>query len=176
MIGGDARVRDLQVRVVESPTVSEVLLDCEYPAYMNRSPRTLPVTGSMQIPLGTKITVRARANKDLVRAQIDYPLDDNTLHTETISLPGADGDARSFRFELPSFGNEKTLAFTLFDTDGIHNRKPFWWPYRPSVMSRRSCRCSCADRYGHHTASSLADGRQNPRRLRRSHGAVSAHD
>ncbi|HEY1603254.1 MAG TPA: hypothetical protein VGG64_26860 [Pirellulales bacterium] len=125
VFGGDARVRDLRIRVVDSPTVDETTLLCEYPAYMNRSPHEIPVTGSMQIPLGTRITVRARANKDLIRAQIDYPIDDKTLHTETVLLPSAGDDLRTIRFTMPELAGDATLAFTLFDTDGIHNRKPF---------------------------------------------------
>jgi len=92
---------------------------------MNRSPRELPVTGSMQVPLGTRVTVRASANKDLVRAQLDYPIDDKTPHTETFMLPGPGGSLRDFQFTLPTLSADTTLAFTLFDTDGIHNRKPF---------------------------------------------------
>ena len=69
--GGDARVRDLQIQVVDSPTISEATLVCEYPAYMNRSPREVRVTGAMQVPLGTKVTLRAKANKDLLRAEIE---------------------------------------------------------------------------------------------------------
>jgi len=79
----------------------------------------------MQVPLGCKVTVKAKVNKDLVRAQIDYPLDEATFHTENILLPGKDGDLRNFQFTLQNFDNDKTLAFTLHDTDGIHNRKPF---------------------------------------------------
>ena len=125
VLGGDARVRGLQLRVVESPTVSETTLACEYPQYMNRSPRELPVTGSMQVPLGTRVTVRARANKDLVRVTIDHPVGENAQATETVTLPGPAGDLRTFQFTLPSLSADATLAFTLYDTDGIRNRKPF---------------------------------------------------
>ena len=42
VIGGDARIRDLRVRVVDSPTVSETTLFCEYPAYINRARASWP--------------------------------------------------------------------------------------------------------------------------------------
>ncbi|MBI2825667.1 MAG: hypothetical protein HYX69_13365 [Planctomycetia bacterium] len=125
VLGGDDRVRGLRVRVVESPTVSEAWLVCEYPRYMHRAPRELPVTGSMQIPLGAKVKVRARANKDLERARIDYAVEREGFQTATVPLPGPDGDLRTFEFAVPEFDSDKTLSFTLFDTDGIHNRKPF---------------------------------------------------
>ncbi|MES1213245.1 MAG: hypothetical protein ABUL64_01540 [Singulisphaera sp.] len=125
VVGGDARLRGLAIRVVDSPTVSAATLHCEYPAYMNRSASAQRVTGAMQIPLGTKITLRAQSNKDLVRAQLEYPLDDKTSHSETVLLPGVGGDLRTFEFSLPELTADTTLSITLFDTDGIHNRKPF---------------------------------------------------
>ncbi len=123
--GGDARVDNLKIRVVDSPTISEAVLICEYPAYMNRGPREVLVTSSVQVPVGTTITVRAKANKDLVRAQIDYPREDGSLQSEIVALPSAGDDLRTIDFRLPTFMADATLAFTLYDTDGIHNRKPF---------------------------------------------------
>ncbi|HVU86937.1 MAG TPA: hypothetical protein VHD36_06430 [Pirellulales bacterium] len=123
--GGDARVRDLAIHVVDSPTIAEATLVCEYPGYMNRSPRELRVTGAMQVPLGTKVTVRARASKDLRRAEISYPIDASTNHTESIDLPQQGNDLRTIQFQLPDLAADTTLNFTLFDTDGIHNRRPF---------------------------------------------------
>ena len=125
VIGGDYRIRDLHIRVVESPTLVETALYCEYPKYMNRGPRELPVTGTMQIPLGTRITVRAKANKELLRAQIDYPTEGDKFATQVIDPVGVDGDPHRFEFALHALNSDKTLSFTLFDTDGIHNRKPF---------------------------------------------------
>jgi hypothetical protein len=125
VLGGDDRKRNLRLRVVDSPTISEAVLQVEYPPYMKRTPREFPVTGTMQVPLGSRVTVKAKANKDLVRAQIDYPLDQTSFTTVDIPLPAENGDLRSFQFTLQNFDNDKTLSFTLHDTDGIHNRKPF---------------------------------------------------
>ncbi len=122
--GGDASVRDLQIRVVDSPTISEATLWCEYPAYMNRAPRELPVTGSMQVPLGTRVTFRGQASKDLVRARLEYPVDDKTTTSATVDLPGPGDSLRNFEFALPELAADMTLAFTLEDTDGIQNRVP----------------------------------------------------
>ncbi|HEY4310462.1 MAG TPA: hypothetical protein VGN12_13500 [Pirellulales bacterium] len=123
--GGDAHLRNLQIQVVDSPTVNETTLFCEYPAYMKRSPRELRVTGSMQVPLGTKIAVRGRANKDLVNARLDYSQDGTNVVSKTVSLPMTGGDLRTFAFPLPELTGDTTLSFTLLDTDGIQNRTPF---------------------------------------------------
>ncbi|MFH1265778.1 MAG: hypothetical protein ABIK89_08615 [Planctomycetota bacterium] len=71
VVGGDAAVRDLRIEVVDSPTIVEMVLDCRFPDYMERPSSPLSVTGVMQLPVGTAITVRASANKDLVKVEVD---------------------------------------------------------------------------------------------------------
>jgi hypothetical protein len=116
--GGDARLRDLHIRVVESPNIS-LTLDCEYPSYMKRAPAEVPVTGVMPLPIGTRITVRAHATKDLRQAQIDY-LADESPQTRKIQLDGG----RDFDFTIDRLMNDQTLSFTLLDADGVGNRGP----------------------------------------------------
>lgn len=70
-MGRDVSVRDLRIEVVESPTIDEATLRCEFPEYTKRPPRTLPVTGVMRVPEGTNVTVHAKGNKDLVHVQVD---------------------------------------------------------------------------------------------------------
>ncbi|MGO8691694.1 MAG: hypothetical protein ACLQLG_18900, partial [Thermoguttaceae bacterium] len=70
VVGGDDAVRDLHIEVVNSPTLTEMTLDRHYPAYMELSDAPIPVTGVMQIPMGTQLTLHARANKELVQVQI----------------------------------------------------------------------------------------------------------
>lgn len=118
VVGGDARLRDLRIRVVESPNIS-LSLDCEYPAYMKRAPAEVPVTGVMPLPVGTKISVQAHATKDLRQAQVDY-LADDTPRTRKIELDGS----RDFDFSIERLMADQTLSFTLVDTDGVRNRGP----------------------------------------------------
>ncbi|HWB12587.1 MAG TPA: hypothetical protein VG826_25400 [Pirellulales bacterium] len=118
VVGGDARLRGLRIRVVESPSIS-LSLSCEYPAYMKRAAAEIPVTGVMPLPVGTRVTVRARATKDLRQAQIDY-LSDGSPQTRKISLDGA----REFDFTVDHLLADQTLSFSLVDTDGVGNRAP----------------------------------------------------
>ncbi|MFH1920931.1 MAG: hypothetical protein ABIP48_13765 [Planctomycetota bacterium] len=147
VVGGDAAVRDLRIEVVDSPTIVEMVLDCRFPDYMERSSSPLSVTGVMQLPVGTAITVRASANKDLVKVEVDdgrgarvkgqearderrqgtlaphpSPLTSHlshlTPHLSTLT------PRRSFSCTLPDFTEDTTLLFTLFDTDGIKSREP----------------------------------------------------
>ena len=76
--GGDDRLGPLHLDVVDSPTVGQMMLHCEYPAYMNREPRDLPVAGAVSLPRGTRVTVMAETNKDIVQAQIDDLSDEQT--------------------------------------------------------------------------------------------------
>jgi len=104
--------------VVDSPTIVEMVLDCRFPPYMDRPQRTLPVTGVMQLPVGTDVTVRATTNKELVKVEIDDG-EESYAGVET-----RETDLRSFAYTLPDFAEDKTLLFTLFDTDGIKSRRP----------------------------------------------------
>ena len=65
--GGDDRVRGRWIQVVDSPTISQMTLDCELPAYIGRKEPPLPVSGVMQIPAGSRVTVRAAVSRLPVR-------------------------------------------------------------------------------------------------------------
>ena len=119
VLGGDARLRGLSIRVVDSPSIG-MTLHCEYPAYMRRSPADLPGSGLVALPIGTRVTIRAEATKDLVAAQVDYLAD----KTHAVSQPLKLLDRRRFDFTLECLDADKLLSFTLEDADGIKNRTP----------------------------------------------------
>jgi hypothetical protein len=132
IVGGDDRLRGLHVDVVESPAITGMTLYVEYPDYMVRpdlglyTPRELPVTEFMQLPLGSRVTVRAETNKELVEVTVDYREDDKTQVTRTVEVsPKPAGPARRrFEFTLDHLNDDKTLLFTLLDSDGLRNREP----------------------------------------------------
>jgi hypothetical protein len=125
VVGGDDRRGPFHLEVVDSPMISEMVLHCEYPAYMNRAPREIRVTGTMHLPVGTEITIRAQANKDLKQVQIDDLVGETTPVTNKLDMarPGGAG-GRKFEFKLPTLEEDKRLLFTLLDTDGIRSRDP----------------------------------------------------
>jgi hypothetical protein len=112
VVGGDDRIRGLRLEVVESPEVVEMVLRCEYPPYMGRGPQEIPVTAAMQIPLGTKITIAATANKPLEWAKI---LDPDGGEPVRIDIRGDS----SFEHTLEPLAADRLLYFVLKDTDGI---------------------------------------------------------
>lgn len=119
--GGDVVLRGLRIDVVENPTIVEMVLDCHYPAYMDRPPRSLPVTGPMPVPAGTGITVRARSNKELVRVAVESGHDASSAPPQYLA---PSSDPRCFQYSIPRLTEDRTLLFTLWDTDGIKSREP----------------------------------------------------
>jgi len=122
--GGDAVISGQRIEVVDNPTVG-LTLDCEFPAYMVRRPRSLPVTGVMSLPRGSRITIHAVANKELVRVEVDTAADDNSA-TASRMIESKDlwANRRGFNYTLESLDKDTTLLFTLLDSDGIKNREP----------------------------------------------------
>ena len=133
---------DYRIDVVDVPTI-EMTLHCVYPAYMHREPRDLPVTGSVQVPQGTKITVQAKANKDLVEVPISSLVGEKTQPARTIKLAGPDRRHFSLRHRSP--GRRPNAA--------VHARRCRWHPHEradpldsecPARMSRRESACISA--------------------------------
>ncbi len=125
VVGGDDRVRDRRIQVVDSPTISQMTLDCELPAYIGRKEPPLPVSGVMQIPLGSRVTVRAAAaNKDLLQVQINSITDDRPAPLKVLNASDLAADRRGFSYALPPLLKDTTLLFGLTDVDGIRGRDP----------------------------------------------------
>ncbi|HLA85847.1 MAG TPA: hypothetical protein VJL29_13740 [Thermoguttaceae bacterium] len=121
LVGGDARVDGLRIEVVESPKVESLELRCEYPAYMDRTARRLPVIGPMQIPRRTSVMVEGRANKRLARVSVVASSEGYSGEPMPIE-PAADVvDGRTFRYALGPLKQDVTLSFTTRDTDGIES-------------------------------------------------------
>lgn len=121
--GGDARLRNLHVRVVENPAI-EMTLYCIFPKYTRRAPRELPVAGAVPLPRGTEVVVRAQSNKDLRRVYVDYADAEGKPLTHAIDLLASGGPSRQFEYALGRLDADTVLSFTLHDTDGVQSRDP----------------------------------------------------
>ncbi len=122
VVGGDARLSGLKIKVVENPTIVEMTLECEFPRYMGRSPQSMAVTGPMQVPVGSRVWVKARSNKDLVRVTVESALEDPPKPPVQILPHGQ--DPRGFQYAVDRLAKDKTLLFTLSDADGIRSHEP----------------------------------------------------
>jgi len=122
LLGGDAILSNLRIEVVDSPTI-QMSLRWQSPAYMRQPPREMPVTGTMQIPRGSEVTLLGHhANKDLVRVQIESPQDEQASAVETIELKGP--DRRTFEYPIARLEKDCSLLVSLLDAEGIRSRDP----------------------------------------------------
>ena len=124
VFGGDSAVRGLRIEAVDSPTINEMELFVELPAYTGRPKQRVPVSGVMQILQGSQLQVHARSNKPLVRVRIESVLEDPPPAPVVLEGDQLDRDGQGFKLSLPPLNTDTTLQFTLVDTDGIESREP----------------------------------------------------
>lgn len=125
--GGDARLRDYEIQVVDNPTLSDLQLVAHYPAYMGRADQTLKASGLMQIPLGTELILRGRANKPLVEAKLDVFEGEKKTSFLTKDATSdsklALKNPQEVEYNLGALLADQSLAFQLRDADGIESRE-----------------------------------------------------
>jgi len=120
VLGGDARLRGLRLRVVERPQL-RLRLACKYPPYAGRADGEIDVTGAVPLPQGTHVTVVAAANKPLRTVVVNRPEGRGGAGETRLDL-AADGTAdREFRFEVGRLMVDEMVTFSLHDDDGIDN-------------------------------------------------------
>lgn len=120
LIGGDDRLTDLQLHVVQRPQIVRTVVDCEFPTYMQRPPRTIPVSSRIDLPEGAKVVCRVTSNKSLRSIRVHDP----NLQ-EDLSCSISDADPREFNFELGIGATDHVLLITMQDLDGVKNRDPY---------------------------------------------------
>lgn len=123
VIGGDDRIRNLRLHAVERPAITRVWLEVDYPAYMRREPRSIPVSGRAELPEGAKAVCRIEANKPLVLATVRDSVEQTDLPAKVDAA-----DSKTFSFEIPAAASDRVFAISLRDTDGVENRDPFRLP------------------------------------------------
>ncbi len=122
VIGGDYRISDLRILVVDMPALQEMTLECDYPDYTGRTTRKLTAAGAIQLPQGTRVTLDATASKNLEWVEITVASGRESLTAERAAP--VDGSPRRFQFALDALAVDTTLLIRLRDTDGIENREP----------------------------------------------------
>ena len=120
IVGGDDRIRDLQLRTVGRPQILRMFVDLKYPAYLDRAPRTTEISDRLELPEGATATCHVRANKPLQQVRIQSASAPSDLSPDV----DADDD-RQFHFSLPEVMEDRVLLLTMRDLDGIENREPY---------------------------------------------------
>jgi hypothetical protein len=120
VVGGDDRVRDLRLQVVDRPELFAIELECNYPEYLQREPRRLPVTGGMRIPEGARLVLHAGATKPLTAVRIHRANDQHDVQLQFAHLP-----QDSLRWEYGTFTDDDVLLVNVTDEDGVTSREPY---------------------------------------------------
>lgn len=127
VMGYDHRVRGFKIEVVDAPVIVQTELACEFPEYMVDKqlsqwlPRTENLTPATQLPIGTRITISCRANKDLQSIEV------RDLETgEVLSTPEAVSSSSPDGFTLPTIilSRNLMLGISLLDADGVMSDRP----------------------------------------------------
>lgn len=125
VLGGDDRRSGYRIEAVDSPTISQMTLECELPSYIGRKQPPLPVTGVMQIPMGTQVTVHAgQANKDIVGVRVNSVVNDRAGPVRQLTRQELAADGRGFTCKFEPLMADTMLLFALTDSDGIESRDP----------------------------------------------------
>lgn len=114
--GGDARLRDLRLEVVDPPQVSSVELVCRYPKYLGRAEARLPLATVGPLPIGTAVVARLGLNRP-VREAIWQADGAERGQRRTFDEPAA-----AFEIDLGVLGAKPApLSLELVDADGIRS-------------------------------------------------------
>jgi hypothetical protein len=123
VLGGDDCKRGYRIEAVDSPTISRMSVKCALPSYIGRKQPPLPVTGVMQIPMGSCVTVVAgQANKEIVAVRVNSVVSDRAGPVRMLRQEELAADRRGFSCKLDSLMADTTLLFALTDSDGIEGR------------------------------------------------------
>lgn len=120
VVGGDDRIEGLLLRAVERPSITRMSIDCQFPAYLSAAPRTIVASNRVELPEGTLGQVHASASKPLQHVIVRDVDNQASLQSQV-----NDDDSRQFHFELGPIGEDRRLAVTMHDAQGVENREPY---------------------------------------------------
>ncbi len=120
VVGGDDRVRDLHLQVVDRPELVAIELECVYPEYLQRPPRRLPVTGGMRIPEGTRLALHAKSTKPITAARIHVAKD---KHETALAYSGE--PRQTLEYKYGTLTADDVLLVSVTDNDGVATREPY---------------------------------------------------
>jgi hypothetical protein len=120
VLGGDDRVNDLQLEVVERPELVGMEVECVYPKYLGRPPRRLPITGGMRIPAGTDLTLHAASTKPLTNVRVQ-----SSSSPQPRSLYDVGRAVNEIRWVYGKLQTDDVLTINVTDADGVTSREPY---------------------------------------------------
>lgn len=134
--GGDARLRQLRLQVLEPPALETLRITATPPAYLGSTPREMPPARIVQIPRGSAVEIACTCTKPLSAAtMVAVAGGDGASSAETVlaTLPAADAPrgsgqqtaaGRTIVGRIAEFDADHTIVVRFTDTDGLVHREP----------------------------------------------------
>ena len=120
--GGDHRIGPYEIRAIDEPLVESAELECVFPNYMvdeesgSWTARSLPVSGRMPMPIGTKVDVVAASNRKLSKV---YALEQNSGDMTCAQITSA-----GFTLPIDKMDSNRDFAFYMVDQNGVVSERP----------------------------------------------------
>jgi hypothetical protein len=132
--GGDARLRNLRIEVLEPPALEKLLITSTPPAYLGSGPRESPPARIVQIPRGSQVEIACTCTKPLAAATIVAVASGGSAAEEVLAtFSAADSSAaagatsatgRGIVGRIAALDADRTIVVRFTDTDGLVNREP----------------------------------------------------
>ena len=128
--GGDARLRNLRLVVVEAPGLAGIEIRATPPAYLGAGTRQVPASRIVQIPRGSAVEISCTSTKPLSAATVSSVVEgrEEVLAEfgaeSTGEQPPSAGAPREIAARIGSLEGDRTVVVRLTDTDGLVNREP----------------------------------------------------
>ena len=127
LAGGDARISNMQIKSVDAPQVTKLLLNVEYPDYLQRSTKTtwgkesIPYRTGSRLPQGTKLQIAIEANKAVSRCEyVFFRSSEPSEPSNTVVQSIAVGTNSSpTLIDAGRLDSNLMLEVRLWDQDGI---------------------------------------------------------
>lgn len=123
--GGDARISNLYLDVVQPPLITEVQLKVAYPTYLQRSTQSrfgeeiLPYRTGMRIPQGSEITLLIDTNKEVLSCDFISLRSDKVATSSEIQKLTLESPSSKLEVPLGVLETNMLMEFRLWDTFGI---------------------------------------------------------
>jgi len=126
LTGGDARIGNLTLRAIDAPLVAAANIEVEYPAYLQRSTKTvwgketLPYRNGIRLPQGTQVGLRIESNNRIRRSEwMIVRSGPDGVVTQPVETREFDEPTQEFRLPLGQLDANLLLELRLWDDHGL---------------------------------------------------------